>query len=322
MMELKSGDMLLAEAEALVNTVNCVGVMGRGIALQFKKKYPENFAEYKLVCDRKQLCPGNMLVVNLNRLHNPRYIINFPTKRHWKGKSHIEDIKSGLAALVEEIRNRSINSVAIPPLGCGLGGLDWNQIRPLIEEAFLALPKVHVLLYGPTGAPAPELMAKAQKKPNMTIGRASLLGLMWRYLAATMDPDITLLEMHKLMYFMQESGEPLKLKYIKALYGPYAENLRHVLSHIEGHFISGYGDAEDNPEKQIELNIEACQQAEEFLNQYPETQSRFNRVAKLIEGFETTYGMELPGYRPLGCETRVCCHAGRCGRKSLLLESS
>ncbi len=293
MIELKRGDILQAEAEALVNTVNCVGVMGRGIALQFKKEYPENFDEYKSVCDRKDLHPGKMLVVNLNRLHDPRYVINFPTKRHWKGKSRIEDVEAGLDALVEEIRQRNIQSIAIPPLGCGLGGLDWNQVRPLIEKAFHALPGVDVLLYEPAGAPAPRRMVKTQKKPKMTIGRAALLGLMHRYLAATMDPDVTLLEIHKLMYFMQEAGEPLKLKYNKALYGPYAENLRHVLGHIEGHFISGYGDAEDDPEKQIELKPEAYQRAEAFLNQHAVTLARFNRVAELIEGFETTYGMEL-----------------------------
>ncbi len=293
MIELKRGDILQAEAEALVNTVNCVGVMGRGIALQFKKEYPENFEEYKSVCDRKDLYPGKMLVVNLNRLHNPRYVINFPTKRHWKGKSRIEDIESGLDALVEEIRQRKIQSIAIPPLGCGLGGLDWNQVRPLIEKAFAELSGVEILLYEPTGAPAPRQMASTKKKPNMTIGRAALLGLMSRYLAASMDPYVTLLEIHKLMYFMQEAGEPLKLKYKKAPYGPYAENLRHVLSHIEGHFISGYGDAEDDPEKQIELKPEACRRAEIFLNQHSDTLSRFNRVADLIEGFETTYAMEL-----------------------------
>lgn len=127
----------------------------------------------------------------------------------------------------------------------------------------------------------------------MTPGRAALLGLMRRYLAAVMDPFVTLLEIHKLMYFMQEAGEPLRLGFVKGHYGPYAENLRHLLSHIEGHFISGYGDAEDTPEKQIELNVSASQQAESFLQDYPETRGRFDRVVHLIAGFETTYGLEL-----------------------------
>ncbi len=149
MIEITTGDILQAEAEALVNTVNCVGVMGRGIALQFKKAFPQNFDTYKAACDRKTLLPGRMLVVDLNQLQWPRYVINFPTKRHWKGRSRLEDIQSGLAALVNEVRARNIRSIAIPPLGCGLGGLDWDVVRPMIERAFGQLPDVRVVLYEP-----------------------------------------------------------------------------------------------------------------------------------------------------------------------------
>jgi len=293
MIEFRRGDVLQANAEALVNTVNCVGVMGRGIALQFRKEFPENYAAYKKACDRRELVPGKVFVFKLDLLQYPRYVINFPTKRHWKGKSRIEDIQAGLNALVEEVRARGIKSVAVPPLGCGLGGLDWSQVRPMIETAFLALPEVEVLVFEPAGAPAAEAMAKTKKAPNMTAGRAALLGLMRRYLAAAMDPDVSLLEVHKLMYFMQEAGEHLKLGFVKGPYGPYAERLRHVLSLIEGHFITGYGDAEDDPEKQIELNTQAWERAERYLRNHFETHARFDRVGDLIRGFETPYGMEV-----------------------------
>ncbi len=136
-------------------------------------------------------------------------------------------------------------------------------------------------------------MVKAQAVPKMTAGRAALLGLMRRYLSAVMDPFVTLLEIHKLMYFIQEAGEPLRLQYRKARYGPYAENLRHVLSHIEGHFISGYGDAGDDPEKHIELTPDAAEVADVFLHGHPTTQVHFEKVVDLIEGFESAYGMEL-----------------------------
>ncbi len=293
MIELTQGDILKADAEALVNTVNCVGIMGRGIALQFRKAFPENFKAYEAACKAHQVQPGKMFIYDLNRLYNPRFIINFPTKRHWKGKSRIEDIKSGLADLISVIQQRQIRSVAIPPLGCGLGGLNWEEVRPLIIEAFQSVPEVAVLLFEPAGAPQAAAMVRENKVPNMTVGRAALLGLMRRYLAAVMDPTVTLLEVHKLMYFMQEAGEPLRLKYEKALYGPYAENLRHVLSHIEGHFISGYGDAEDRPDKPLELKPYASEQAETFLAEHEATQQRFARVAELIKGFETPFGMEL-----------------------------
>lgn len=293
MIELTQGDIVQADAEALVNTVNCVGVMGRGIALQFKKRFPDNFKHYKAVCDKKGLNPGKMIIYDLNRLYNPRYVVNFPTKRHWKGKSRMEDIEAGLQALVEEVRKRDIHSIAIPPLGCGLGGLRWVDVRARIQEAFKDLTEVRVLLYEPKGAPPSEKMVHSKKVPNLTVGRATLLVLMRRYLAAVMDPFVTLLEIHKLMYFMQEAGEDLKLQYSKGLYGPYAKNLRHVLSLMEGHFITGYGDAEDNPERHINLLPDVLPQAEGFLENHSSTRQHFARVVDLISGFETPFGMEL-----------------------------
>lgn len=293
MIKLTQGDILKADAEALVNTVNCVGVMGRGIALQFRKAFPENFKVYKKACENGEVKPGKMFVYDLNRISNPHFIINFPTKRHWRNKSRFEDIELGLQDLIKVIQQQKIYSIAIPPLGCGLGGLNWSEVRSLITEAFETLPDVTVLLFEPVGAPKATVMVKEQQVPKMTHGRAALLGLMRRYLAAVMDPTVTLLEVHKLMYLMQESGESLRLRYQKAPYGPYAENLRHVLSHIEGHFITGYGDAEDCPDKPLELKPHAAQDAEIFLSEYKETQQRFERVAKLIKGFETTYGLEL-----------------------------
>lgn len=149
------------------------------------------------------------------------------------------------------------------------------------------------MLFEPIGSPSAQVMIQSDKRPKMTVGRATLLCLMRRYLAAVMDPAITLLEVHKLMYFMQEAGEPLRLKYQKAPYGPYAENLRHVLNHIEGYFIIGYGDAGDQPDKPLELNLDSAEEAEILLANHEATQQRFDRVANLIKGFETTFGMEL-----------------------------
>ena len=149
MIQTANGNLLDADAEALVNAVNCVGVMGRGIALQFREAFPDNYTAYKAVCDRGELCPGRMFVFDLQRETNPRFIINFPTKRHWRDHSRLEDIQAGMSSLVGEIRQRQISSIAIPPLGCGLGGLDWNEVRPIIETAFAELPDVIALIYEP-----------------------------------------------------------------------------------------------------------------------------------------------------------------------------
>lgn len=294
MVEFTTGDILDADAEALVNTVNCVGVMGRGIALQFKKKFPENFKCYKRACDAGELQPGVMLVHDMGKMFNPRYVINFPTKNHWRGKSTIEDIESGLQVLVNEVTIRKIKSIAIPPLGCGLGGLDWNIVKELIADAFEFVEDVRVLVFEPAGAPSPEKMTKARKAPNMTVGRAAMIGLMRQYLSAVMDPFVSLLEVHKLMYLLVAVGEPIKkLSFQKGHYGPYSENLRHVLNETEGYFTSGFADGEDAPEKPIELLPDGMEKAARFLESHPSTRANFERVADLIEGFETPYGMEL-----------------------------
>jgi O-acetyl-ADP-ribose deacetylase (regulator of RNase III)/uncharacterized protein YwgA len=292
MIKRTTGDLLKADAEALVNTVNCVGVMGRGVALQFKKKFPKNYAQYKKACDAQEVTIGKMLIFPLGTLSNPRFIINFPTKEHWRGHSQLSYIEDGLEALVAEVKAHDIRSVAIPPLGCGLGGLEWNEVRPLIERAFTSLTEVEVLLYEPSQAPKPSEQAREAKVPNMTPGRAILLTLIQHYQAGFMDTTTTLLQIHKLMYFMQALGEPLKLKYEEGSYGPYAENLRHVLNAIEGHFTTGYGDGNDNPENEIDILPEGIAKLSDFALEIS-TQERLSQVKNLIEGFETPFGLEL-----------------------------
>jgi len=293
MIEYKTGDILREDAEALVNTVNCVGVMGRGIALQFKKAFPQNFKAYAAACQSKELQPGRMFVFETGQLTPPRYIINFPTKRHWRGKSRMEDIQAGLEDLATRIHEYRIQSVALPPLGSGLGGLEWPKVRAEIERALAPLEDVRVLVYEPDGAPATDKMVHNRDIPKMTPGRAALVGLMDRYLRGLLDPFVSLLEVHKLMYFMQEAGEPLRLRYRRAPYGPYAENLRHVFNAIEGHMVVGYADGGDAPDKPLELVAGAAREASAFLKAHTDTLARFDRVSDLVAGFESPFGLEL-----------------------------
>jgi O-acetyl-ADP-ribose deacetylase (regulator of RNase III) len=289
MIKLVTGNLLKAEAEALVNTVNTVGVMGKGIALQFKQAYPRNYEEYRKACNHHEVQPGKMFVFATNKLVNPKYIINFPTKRHWKGKSSMEDIEAGLKALVDIVKEAGIHSIAVPPLGCGSGGLHWEDVKPRIEKAFRDLPGVTVLLFKPEGAPEAEEMRVATKRPAMTPGRAALLGLLERY--AMPGYRLTLLEIQKLAYFLQAAGEPLRLNFARGKYGPYAETLHHVLQRLESHFIRGYGDRSRNAS--VRLLPGATDEANSFLEDHKDTVSHLDRVSRLIEGFESPYGMEL-----------------------------
>lgn len=295
MIQETHGNLLDAKADALVNTVNTVGVMGKGIALQFKRAFPENYKAYKRACDRGVVELGQMFIWDAGALAagGPRYVINFPTKKHWRSKSKLSDIRLGLDDLVRQLKELSVTSVAVPPLGCGYGGLQWDEVRPLIERAFEQLPDVDVLLFPPEGAPAAVDQPVRTDTPKMTPGRAALVGIMQRYLPFAVE--ITAVDIQKVMYFMQEAGEPLRLNYAKGRYGPYADNLRHVLSSMEGHYIRGTGDgsAKALDSLPFELLDEAKPAAASLLAEQPETSARMDQVVRLIEGYESTYGLEL-----------------------------
>lgn len=289
MIKLIKGNILEADAEAIVNTVNCVGVMGKGIALQFKQAYPENFVAYKHACDNGDVRPGSLFVYPTGSMLNPKYIINFPTKTHWKGKSKIEHIEAGLQALVKEIKRLQIRSVAVPPLGCGNGGLQWSDVYQRIVGALSDLDTVSTLLYAPLGAPDADAMIIRTAKPAMTRARASLVNVIRQY--GVPGYRLTHIEIQKLAYFLQTAGEPLKLRFVKHSYGPYADNLHFVLQRLEGHFLRGYGDR--GRQAHVRVLPTAAHQASLFLESYPDAQSNLSRVNRLIEGFETPYGMEL-----------------------------
>ena len=294
MIEYTEGDVLSAKVEALVNTVNCVGIMGRGVALQFKKAFPDNFKAYAKACKQGEVQPGRMFVFETERLDYPKYIINFPTKRHWRSRSRIADIESGLESLVDVITERDIHSIALPPLGSGLGGLDWSEVRERIQSAMARIADdVHVIVFEPSDGPDAAAIARLTEAPTMTAGRSALVMLMDRYLSALLDPFVTLLEVHKLMYFLMELGQPLNLRYSKAQYGPFAENMGHVLHAVEGHFLSGYLDGGDSPDKQLNIVPGAVESAHAYLQDDTATNERLEQVMDLVHGFETPFGLEL-----------------------------
>lgn len=290
--QLTHGDLLQQDdVDAIVNTVNCVGVMGKGIALQFKNKWPDNFDSYQAACRAAEVRPGKMHVFDAGAYAQPHYIINFPTKDHWRGNSKMSFIKDGLRDLVDQVQRLGIKSIAVPPLGCGNGGLNWDDVRPLIVKAFEALPDVEVRLFVPGAAPKAKAMEVRTARPKMTAGRAAILKAIDTY--RELNYGLSKIEVQKLGYFLQVAGQDLKLRFEKHTYGPYSEELRHALNRMEGHFIVGLGDGVVDSE--IEPTADALAEADAFIEAAGEAtlNARLERLQTLIDGFQSPYGMEL-----------------------------
>lgn len=236
MIRYTQGNLLEAPAEALVNTVNEVGVMGKGIALMVRESFPANTRAYLAACKAGEVQVGKMLATRERDLTGERWIINFPTKKHWRHPSKLEWIREGLKDLARIIREHGIRSVALPPLGCGNGGLEWSQVRREIEAALAELDDVEFIVYEPTSAYQNAL--KREGVRALTPARALIADLVRRY--SVLGLDCTNLEVQKLGWFLhrviRKQGLPdtLELRYSANRYGPYADNLRHLLNGLRG----------------------------------------------------------------------------------------
>lgn len=286
------GNLLEADVDALVNTVNTVGVMGKGIALQFKNAFPGNYEAYRLACEEQTVRLGEMFVFETGTLGRPRWIVNFPTKQHWRARSRLQDIEAGLVALCATIREHEIESIAVPPLGCGNGGLDWADVLPSILTRLDELD-AEVRIYPPGGKPTAGEMVVATERPLLTPGRAALIAMVDRYAAVALSTS--LIEIQKLMYFLQESGENLRLNYKDHYFGPYADNLRHVLEALEGHHLLGFGDGSNSVDhaEPIVVLPGAIEEAMPVLAENLVISNRMERVLELVAGYESPFGLEL-----------------------------
>jgi O-acetyl-ADP-ribose deacetylase (regulator of RNase III) len=273
-----------------VNTVNIVGVMGKGIALQFKELYPENYHIYKKACDNGELVIGKMLVTQTNKTTNPKYIINFPTKRHWRTPSEMSYIEDGLVDLKEVIRNNKIQSIAIPPLGAGSGGLDWSVVKKTIVESFKEL-NIEVNIFEPTSDKIVKRISRTM--PKLTSARAFILSLLKQYTDLGFEPS--LIETQKLAYFSQRFGENLKLRFAQDLYGPYAHNLTFLLESLDGYFIEGMRAKKARPFDKINIVDKNFNIVEEYTKSSlnSKQQERLANLRNFIQGFESPLGMEL-----------------------------
>ncbi len=299
MLEEARGNLLKSEVDALVNTVNTAGVMGKGIALQFKRAFPDNFRSYEAACRRGEVQIGSIFVHETGLMTGPRYILNFPTKVHWRAKSKLGDIELGLADLRRKIIDLGIRSVAVPPLGCGNGGLNWSDVRSLIEQCLSNLPDVNVYVYPPDGTPCASEMAIRTKRPRMTRVRAALLLAFERYSRRSVeaglseDGTLSLVEAQKVAYFLQLAGWDSKWDFTQGYFGPYAVNVDQFISSVEGHFMRGYGDGTGGSRAVLELLEEPLREAHEMMDGDIEFEGILEAFEEIVEGFEFPYGIEL-----------------------------
>ena len=294
MITYKEGNILDEKADALVNTVNTVGIMGKGIALQFKLAFPENYKAYKDAVNRNEIVPGKVQIVPVNDINGVKYIVNFPTKAHWRYPSKIKWIEDGLNDLKIKLLKSDIKSIAIPPLGCGNGGLTWNNVKPLIEQYLIGLD-IDIIVYEPSEA-IKQALNKIERPAaaKLTPVRAMLLYLLYRYRA--LGEFSSEFAAEKLSYFLQRFGETqLNLDFKRGIYGPYSGKVRHVLHILIGYYIKGYEQKEARPFETLELVVSKKEEVNTYLseNASKEEKERLDKVAEFIQGFESPYGLEL-----------------------------
>lgn len=297
MISYTKGNLLEAQVEALVNTVNTVGVMGKGIALMFKERFPKNMEEYARACKSNQVATGKMFVTETDELIGPRWIVNFPTKQHWRSNSRIEWIQEGLEDLRRFIIENEVKSIAIPPLGAGNGGLEWKLVKPLVESELSDLRNVDIVVFEPTAKY--QNVAKKRGLKELTPARALIVELIRRYWV--LGIECSLLEIQKLAWFMvrvtdrRDLDNVLKLKFDAGNYGPYANNLMKLLDRLDGSYLKSEKRIPDcGPLDVIWFNDELKDRVElYFKSDASDWKPALEEAARIIEGFESPFGMEL-----------------------------
>ena len=298
MIKYTEGNLLNANVDALVNTVNTVGVMGKGIALMFKERFPKNMLKYTEACRSNKVVTGKMFITETDELVGPRWIVNFPTKQHWRSPSQIKWIEEGLVDLRNFIINNKVKSIAIPPLGAGNGGLDWILIKSRIESILGNLNNVDIIVYEPTQHY--QNIAKRKGVKKLTPARALVAELIRRYCISGMD--CSLLEIQKLIWLLnriidkQGIKNEFNLKFQAHYYSPYASNLNHLLNALDGSYLKSDKPIPDcksfndviwfNDNEKITVSTYLNSEGKPYL-------SALNETTRLINGFESPFGMEL-----------------------------
>ncbi|MFC0180133.1 type II toxin-antitoxin system antitoxin DNA ADP-ribosyl glycohydrolase DarG [Thorsellia kenyensis] len=297
MIKFIQGNLLEANVEALVNTVNTVGVMGKGIALMFKERYPANMAAYAKACKDKNVKTGKMFVTETGELMGPRWIVNFPTKQHWRAKSQMQWIIDGLVDLRAFIKMHNVQSIAIPALGAGNGGLKWEEVKPHITKILGDLKNVEIMIFEPTEQY--QNVAKLKGVEKLTPARALIAELIRRYWVLGME--CSLLEIQKLAWFIERAIDaqglknPLNLNFVANNYGPYSDKLRHLLDGLDGCYLKSEKRISDcdpldiiwfNDTQRDKVTLYLKYEAKDYI-------PALEKTTELIDGFESPYGIEL-----------------------------
>ncbi|MCB9343974.1 MAG: macro domain-containing protein [Lewinellaceae bacterium] len=293
-MEYITGNLLESSTQALVNTVNTVGVMGKGIALQFKEQFPTNFKVYAGACKRGEMKIGKMLVVKELTLEGEKIIVNFPTKAEWFKKSQYSYIEEGLKDLVNVIQEYKIKSISLPPLGCGNGGLKWEKVKGLIDQYLSPLQNIQIIVFEPNDAVKKILQNENHRKEvELKPGRAMLLYALYQY--AKHGEPASVFAANKLAYFLQQSGEPLKLQFVPYYYGPYSNVVEKVLYALNGKYLKGMEQMQTSPFESLNLNWERYDEVEGYIkkNLNADQLHRLTSLFEFIKGFESTLSLEV-----------------------------
>ncbi|MEI6483281.1 MAG: macro domain-containing protein [Betaproteobacteria bacterium] len=297
MLNFTTGNLLEARAQALVNTVNTVGVMGKGIALMFKERFADNYRQYAAACKASEVRTGQMFITEPAELDGPRWIVNFPTKQHWRSPSQLKWVIEGLQDLRLFLIENGVQSIAIPPLGAGNGGLDWELVKPEIQRALGDLHNIDIIVFEPTKQY--QNVAKRAGVEKLTPARALIAELVRRYWVLGME--CSLLEVQKLAWFLERSikklnsNSPLKLKFEANKFGPFAADLNHLLNSLDGSYLHSEKRISDSTPFDV---IWFDDQRKELVQAYLQSEAKnylpaLEETATLIDGFESPFGMEL-----------------------------
>lgn len=285
-----NSNLLESRAEALVNTVNTVGIMGKGIALQFKNQFPENYKSYKNACKSGEIRIGKLFITKeASILGGEKIIINFPTKTDWRKPSEYSYIEEGLKELVQVIQEKNISSIAIPPLGAGNGGLKWDKVKVLIE-AYLSDIDSEIYIYQPD-----TVIQEALKKERvkLTPARAMLLAVLFDLVKN--GEFVSEFSAEKIAYFLQRFGakDIFKLDFKPNFYGPYSGKVKHVLHYLNGSYISGYSAKDKKPFDELGLMMDAENEVDEYLNNVIDYKDVVLKTKAFLSGFYADFGLEL-----------------------------